>query len=149
MNKIKYPIQVKKIKFPNNLIAKNYWNGKIGDWVAVRPCNEKYKGKTYLGILLGELPVGSGCTYSKKKELEFYLHLNPAMYVPEIKDIIFGCGSWWHVLKKPEDLKKITKKRINNVWYVKALKELGKIKGKTEIIIHTPKGDIGGKNAQS
>jgi len=127
IKRIKFPIEVNKIIFPKKFIDK-YYGGDTGDWVAVRPCNEEYKGKTFLGILLGQLPVTCGCSYDKEKALEFYLHMNPAIYVPEIKEIIFGCGSWWHKLNNPEDLKQITKKDINDVWYVKALKELAKEK---------------------
>ncbi len=134
MGKIKFPISVKRIGFPKELITKGIFlsAGKIGDFVAVRPCNKEYKGKTYLGILLGELPVGCGCIYKRKKRLlEFYIHQNPAIYAPELKKIIFGCGSWWHVLKSPDDLKQITERDIKNVWYVQALKHLTK-KGKAQ-----------------
>jgi hypothetical protein len=142
IKRIKFPIEVNKIIFPKKFIDK-YYGGDTGDWVAVRPCNEKYKDKTFLGILLGELPVTCGCSYDKEKALEFYLHMNPAIYVPEIKEIIFGCGSWWHKLDNPEDLKQITKKDINDVWYVKALKELAKEKRKNKMtndILSHPKG---------
>ena len=36
------------------------WRDKDkGKFVKIRPCNEKYGGKTYLGIYLGELPMGN------------------------------------------------------------------------------------------
>lgn len=31
--------------------------GKCDDFVAVRPCNPKFEGKTYLGILIGEMTI--------------------------------------------------------------------------------------------
>ena len=99
----------------------------VGCFVAVRPCGKEYEGKTYLGILLGEFPMG--VSYSQSKEdpnvIEVKLsHGNPAMYVPSLKKTILGCESWWHKIKKPEDLKDITEDDINSTWYVQALKAM-------------------------
>jgi hypothetical protein len=126
MNEIKYPIEVKNIILPRDSAASKCIEGKSGSWVAVRPCGEKYGDKTYLGLLLGDLPISCMVSYNKEQELEFFYHRNPAMYVPELKEIIYGCGSWWSILEKSEDLQEITDLDIQNVWYVKALKELSK-----------------------
>lgn len=99
--------------------------GKVGDWVSIRPCAEEHKDQTFLGIFLGALPKGLSGHVDKNHVLNLDYHMNPAIYVPDLKKVIYGCESWWGVIKSPDDLKKITDADINNVWYVKALKELG------------------------
>ena len=49
---------------------------------------------------------------------------NPAMFVPELKKIIWGCGSWWSKIKSEGDLKQITDEDIKNTWYVKLVSQL-------------------------
>lgn len=105
---------------------KDGWRAETGSWVAVRPCAKEHEGKTYLGVLLGDAALSVSTRYDPKtRALGFEpFHHNPAMYVPDIKKVIYGCGSWWSVIESPEDLKKITDTDIENVWYVRALKEL-------------------------
>ena len=121
---MKFPIEVNKIEFPKEYIQKSFMGHNCGDLVKIRPCDEKYKNKTYLGIYLGELPISSSYTLDKEKTLDFYLFKNPAIFVPELKEIIFGCGSWWGSIQNEEELKKITDEDIDNVWYVKMLKDI-------------------------
>lgn len=124
--KIKFPITVTGIENKAPCYREGSITGrKTGDWVAVRPCSDQYEGKTYLGVLLGELPVGIGGSLDKETGvLTLSPHLNPAMYVPDLKKIIWGCGSWWKKIESPEDLSGISDADIGNVWYMKALKEL-------------------------
>ncbi len=49
---------------------------------------------------------------------------NPAIFVFDLKKVIYGYESWWGEIKSEEDFRKITDLDINNLWYVKALKEL-------------------------
>ncbi len=129
MSEIKFPITIKNIKFDDSFplmdkaIASRI---KRGDFVAVRPCDEKYENKTFLGIFLGELAMLQSCKFNEKEgELEISRCMyNPMMYVPDIKQVVFGCESWWSRIKSEEDLKQITDKDIDNVWYVRALKGL-------------------------
>ena len=99
-----------------------------GTFVAVRPCDDECEGKTYLGIFLGNLALSMSVRYSSK-DMNLYpqytMH-NPAMWVPELKRIIMGCGSWWGKITSPDDLRKITDADIDNVWYVQALKSVQK-----------------------
>ncbi len=97
-----------------------------GTPVKIRPCGEQYKGKTYFGILLGEVALQIGHRVDPKGNLiashSFY---NPAIFIPELKEIIYGCQSWWGEITKEEDLKElITDETINNVWYVQMMKGL-------------------------
>jgi hypothetical protein len=94
----------------------------IGKWVSIRPVNDQ---KTYLGVYLGDLGRSIMHSYNtQSKELSVLMHRNPAIYVPDLKIVVWGDSSWWGGIKSPGDLRKITDADIQNLWYVKALKEL-------------------------
>ena len=103
----------------------------VGSFVAIRPCAKEYGNKTYLGIYIGDIAMGvttkrvqSTSDPSKGAiSIGFGAH-NPAIFVPELKQIIFGCASWWNIIKKPEDLKDITDDLVESQWYVKAAKQM-------------------------
>ncbi|PFQ34694.1 hypothetical protein [Bacillus cereus] len=120
---IEYPLEISGIDTPKEKgIRTKTYNGKCGQLVKVRPCNEKYEGKTYLGIFLGDADIGLFVSHnSKSKELSITRHYNPAIFVPELKEIIYGAGSWWGKINSEEELKEITDADINDVWYVKML----------------------------
>lgn len=102
----------------------DYWAAGKGDLVQIRPCGKEYENKTFLGILLGMAALSS---YIEIKEDKFECHFstyNPAIFVPELKKIIYGCESWWEKIKSVEELKQITNEDIENVWYVKLLKQM-------------------------
>ncbi len=95
---------------------------KVGTLVAVRLAKID---KTFLGVYLGDLTIDVHAMYHKvKKTLTLQPVTNPAIFVPDIDRLVWGCESWWKPLKSAEDLKEITDADIENVWYVKALKEL-------------------------
>lgn len=123
---IEYPIEVNKI----NSEMREYWKDTdCGRLVKIRPCGAEYGEKTYLGILLGELPFMNCVSYQEKtKELDVFPSCNPAIFVPELKKIIFGMESWWGRIESADELKDITDEDISNVWYVRLMKEInGKI----------------------
>lgn len=126
---IEYPITVKEINVDKeSAYSKGPDWRKIGEFVSIRPCAEEYGNKTYLGIYLGEIAQLIRVSYhndEQKLEVSNSLY-NPAIYVFDLKTIIFGCASWWSVISSPEQLKEITDVDINNVWYVKAMKELAR-----------------------
>lgn len=100
-------------------------DAKVGSFVAVRPCDAPSENKTFLGIYLGDLPTGPMVNHSPKSGTMFIdIRTNPAIWVPDQNRIVWGMGSWWGIIEKEEDLKKITNQDIENVWYVKALKAL-------------------------
>jgi len=91
--------------------------------VKVRPCGDEYKNKTYLGFYLGDVALGSSMEVTDDKiQLGFSGH-NPMIFIPEIGDVVYGCGSWWSYIDKEEDFKEITDSDIANTWYVKMAKE--------------------------
>lgn len=97
----------------------------IGGWAAVRPCADEYENKTFLGIYLGDLPVGQMTSFNPDTgAMAVVMKKNPGIFVPELKKIIYGMESWWSEIESPEDLKKITDQDIENVWYVKAMKDM-------------------------
>lgn len=98
---------------------------KTGSPVKVRPCGEEYKGKTYFGILIGD--VALSISESINKDDPNTLHIgrsfyNPAIFIPELKKVVYGCESWWDKIETEEELKEvITDETIKNTWYVKML----------------------------
>ncbi len=95
-----------------------------GDFVAVRPCGEDGQGKTYLGIMLGDLVMSPSIRYHEASQsllVGFRGLGNPAMWVPDLDRVVMGCESWWNKIDSPEDLRAITNNDIQNVWYVRAL----------------------------
>lgn len=119
---IKYPITVNAV---NNEKVYYSENKELGKLCKIKPCGKEYNDKTYLGFFLGNLPLSIHTSYNEvTKELSNGLFTNPAIFIPELGKIIFGCESWWSIIENPEDLKEITDEDINNVWYVQALKHL-------------------------
>ena len=95
-----------------------------GSLVSVRPCDEKYGEKTYIGFLIGELALGSAITITDDKKIQCnWSQYNPAIFIPELGEVIMGCASWWSEIKSIEELQKISNDDIENVWYVKLMKE--------------------------
>ena len=93
-------------------------------YVSVRPCKDG-NTKTYLGILLGECSLGGQGWYNKdKQEIFISDRLNPMIFVPDLMTVVLGAESWWGPIDKPEDIQQITDTDIDNVWYIKALKEI-------------------------
>lgn len=115
---IEYPIFVNKIE--NRPIKSHSMGHHIGSLVAVRPCGEEYGDKTYLGIYLGELPIQILTSYDPHSGVLTNSTMdNPGIYVPELKKIVYGCGSWWHEVESEEDLKDISEEDIESTWYMK------------------------------
>lgn len=119
---IEYPITVNKI---NSKKFDTYGLHEIGSLVAIRPCAKEYHNQTYLGIYLGDLPYAPSISYNEdSKELSVTGLNNPAIYVFELKKIIFGMQSWWRTISSLEEFKDISDKTINNQPYVQILKRM-------------------------
>lgn len=122
---IEYPLEISGIEFPDEKGIRDSYRGKTGHLVAVRPCAEQYENQTFVGFYLGDADVGIHVSQDRNtKKLSIIRHYNPAMFVPELGKVIYGMGSFWKFIKTEEELKQITNEDINNVWYVKALKQL-------------------------
>ncbi len=133
MSEIEFPIEVNEIKNTNKMPFDCYCMDKssIGKLVRIRPCAEEYGDKTYLGLFLGDVHLGHHITYKREEKiLNVYSGMgNPAIFVFGINKVIYGCGSWWGAIESEEELDRmITDESIENLWYVKMLKELVKEK---------------------
>lgn len=101
--------------------------------VKVRPCGEKYGGKTYVGFLIGDIALSSAIKITENKIVCEWAYHNPAIYIPETGDVVYGAESWWSEIESEEDLKGvISDEDIQNVWYMQALKEISSKKEKQE-----------------
>jgi hypothetical protein len=137
-SEFEYPMKISGIK---KSPPKDINTHKTGSLVQIRPCSDKYENKTYLGIYLGEFPLETIVgLHTKTDILSVMSHSNPAIFVPELKKVIFGCESWWGYIRSEEELKQITNKDIEDVWYVQLLKEMGK-KDETGKGTEAPKDD--------
>lgn len=121
---IEYPLTIQGIQnnFTKDGMRSLY---ECGSLVKISPCGEEYGSKTYLGILLGDLPIGAHISFHHSdQKLHISPFSNPAIFVPELKKIIYGCESWWGEIESSEDFKEITSEDINNTWYVQLLKSM-------------------------
>lgn len=113
---------IKEIEFPENKVIDT--NSRDISLVKIRPCADEYKDKTFAGFYIGDVATSSSLkiTDDNKLQLNYSSH-NPAIYVPELNKIFYGYESWWGEIENLEELKEITDSDIENVWYVKAIKE--------------------------
>jgi hypothetical protein len=112
--------EIKEFEHPSNKALRM----GSGSLVSVRPCGEEYGDKTYLGFLIGELALGSSITITEDNKIQCnWSSHNPAIFVPELGEVIMGISSWWSKIESEEDFKKISNNDIENVWYVKLMKE--------------------------
>ena len=121
---IEYPVTINKIdveEFEYNTALGH----KVGEIVKIRPCGDEYHGKTYMGVLLGDLPMAARIGLNEKTQvLSVKPMYNPAIFVPELNKIIFGAESWWATVKSEDELTEISDELINNQWYMRMLKSI-------------------------
>lgn len=122
---IKYPLQIKGVVFRKFRDSSPFNHVKPGNLVAIRPVADEYGQKTYLGFYIGDMPVQHLYEFEKETQL---LHIiptgNPAIFVFDLGKVIYGYESWWGEIKDENQLREITDKDIENIWYVKALKQI-------------------------
>lgn len=95
---------------------------QCGTPVKVRSCKKEHGDKTYFGILIGDVPLSISHSIEDEVVTARRSFYNPAIFVPELKTIVYGCESWWGEIESEEDLKDlITEETVKNVWYMKAL----------------------------
>lgn len=128
VKEIQYPLTVQKLTLAGTepIRPKLLFGGKCGDMVAVRPCAPSYEGKTFLGVLIGDVAVGlSGSFNEASGELTIRTGpYNPAILIPDRNVLVYGYESWWGQIRDETQLREITDGDIANVWYVKALQQL-------------------------
>lgn len=124
MQRIHNRANVKEVKTDEKSKMSSNISSRKGCLVSVRPCGEKYKDKTYLGFYLGDFALGFSGKYEGDALVLSHSSHNPAIFIPEVREIVYGCESWWSEIESEEQLRQITDDDIDNVWYVKALKEI-------------------------
>ena len=71
-------------------------------------CKGKYNEKTYIGIYIGDLPIQILTSYKESTgQLINSTMNNPAIFVPELKKIIYGCESWWKIIRSVDEFSKM------------------------------------------
>lgn len=104
---IEYPIEVASIELAEGF---DLYKKSIGRPVRIKPCFEETEEKEYLGIFLGELFSCNAVSYKKQeKHLTITSVLNPAIYVPELKQIVYGYESWWSFVENKDEVNTISK----------------------------------------
>jgi len=102
---------------------------KQGKFVMVRKAGEDV---TRLGLMLGEMPISVMALQEPNEQdtvrLVPAMH-NPCIYVFDTCQLVYGIESWWGEIETEGQLRQITDGDIDNVWYVKALKQLQDEKG--------------------
>ena len=100
-----------------------YNDSNCGKLARVRPCKDNGENKTFLGFILGSLPVDIHSSLNNTtKVLTLSTTPNPAIFIPSLGKIIFGYESWWSEIESPEELKDIINDEIDSQWYVELLK---------------------------
>lgn len=95
-----------------------------GEYVALRLVKED-EPKTYFGIILGDIYAGVGVDHvpdSGKAELKGMIG-NPAIFVPSLKQIIYGVECWWRLIVSEEQLSTITDGDLDK-WADKAREQI-------------------------
>ena len=120
---IEYPLTINGIE--NQKIRVDGIGHSCGCLCEIRPCMEEYKGRSFVGIYIGDIPISIFTSYDKKTGILSNSTMNnPAIFVPELKKIVYGCESWWRKIKSIDDFKGISESDIENTWYVKLLRQM-------------------------
>ena len=101
---------------------------ECGTPVKVRSCKKEHGEKTYFGILIGDVALSIGHTIEEGNIVYAeQSHYNPAIFIPELKTVVYGCASWWSRIESEDELKAlITDDVISNVWYMKMLGDIAR-----------------------
>jgi hypothetical protein len=149
-NEMKFPITVHGIAWEGELWEKGPTLGRIepGDLASVRPADAD--ARTYLGVYLGAQCVHDSASLDPATGILRFRKFggNPTFWIPTLKRVVYGMGSWWAKIDSPEKLKAITDADIAAVPYVQIMKAMLEAPGaaKTEEL---KKGHLIGGEFQS
>lgn len=101
--------------------GKYVWQTGEAQLVEIKPCGDE---KTYVGVYLGDFALGASYTIEGEELIVKPTFNNPAIFVPDLKKVVFGCESWWRSIENIEDAKEINQEDIDNCWYMQLLKTL-------------------------
>lgn len=83
-----------------------------GEFVSVRPINDNPERKSYFGIMLGDMNILA--RYGVKDGtllVKGFLGM-PAIFVPELAQLVYGPESHWRTIKSEADLTEISDKDL-------------------------------------
>lgn len=122
---IEYPLTIMGID--NQKIDTSGLGHVCGELCEVTLAGKDTGEKSYLGIYLGDLPIAIHTSYNRDSGiLSNSTMTNPAIYVFELRKIVYGCESWWRTIKSVDDFSGISKEDIDGTWYVQLLREMQK-----------------------
>jgi predicted HAD superfamily Cof-like phosphohydrolase len=110
-NEMKFPITVHGIA----------WEGELA---SVRPAD--VKGGTYLGVYLGAQCIHDSASFDPAAGILRFRKFggNPTFWLPALKRVVYGAGSWWSKIDSPEKLQAISDSDIAAVPYVQMMKAM-------------------------
>lgn len=118
---IEYPIEVTSIELAEGF---DLYKKSIGRIVRIKPCFEETEEKEYLGIFLGELFSCNAVSYKRQeKHLTVTPVLNPAIYVPELKQIVYGYESWWSFIENKDEISLISRDESLKQFFINIFEE--------------------------
>lgn len=107
--KLELKSAVTEIEIDNNLVTPRIVAPyHSGEFVVVRPVKGNEEQKTYFGIMLGDMNIAVGHRQDESGITLSGLLGNPAIFVPELKQLVYGVESWWKIISSPEHLEKIS-----------------------------------------
>lgn len=122
---IEYPLTIHGIE--NSPITINGRGASCGELCEVTLAGKETGQKSFLGIYLGDLPIQIHTSFSPETGiLKNSAMTNPAIYVFELKRIVYGYECWWRTIESVDDFKGISNEDIENTWYVRLLRDMQK-----------------------
>lgn len=84
-----------------------------GEYVSLRMVTGETE-KTYLGLMLGDMNIGFGIRHQEGDTTAEIVGLmgNPAIFVPELSQLVYGAECWWKLIARPADMKDISNAEI-------------------------------------
>lgn len=112
---IEYPIQVNEIDV-KDFYQSFYRKKDIGKLAKIRYCVDN---KDYIGVYLGMLPCTPIVQYNSKEEKLIVTTINnAALYVPELKKIVFGNESFWSIISDDEQNQYVSDEEIKRFFTI-------------------------------
>lgn len=110
---IEYPLTINGIKNEKISTDPILSSARCGDLCEIKPCAKEYNGKSYIGFYIGDMATAIHSSLDNEtKILTNRTMTNPAIFVPELKKVIYGYESWWRKIEKVEDFKGISEEDI-------------------------------------
>lgn len=119
---LQFPIEVNEI-INSPVVPDKLYPAEPGTLCRVRLCGSLDGTKPLIGIYAGELPDEIYSSYDcKTKSVVNQLSKSTAIFVPELKRLVYGCECFWSVIKSRQELKDLVSSDTDFAFYSKFLK---------------------------